>query len=191
MRYLVTARHAILPAAAVLVLGVGVYLFVEVRAQPAPPVVPPRPERAAQVEPPPPPSAPAPAGNMQRAVAPHDAAARTPQPEVWQHTATSPAPAPAPAAEGELMTGARLEEAMADANRAYDRGDLDEAKQLAARVLMRHPTTVRMLRIMVSASCIDGDTPTALANYAKLPPPDQDQMKVRCARYGVAFPDKP
>jgi hypothetical protein len=45
-----------------------------------------------------------------------------------------------------------------------------------------------MLRIMVSASCIDGDGATALASFAKLPAPDQAQMRVRCARYGVAFP---
>jgi hypothetical protein len=48
-----------------------------------------------------------------------------------------------------------------------------------------------MLRILVSASCIDGDTATAVASFSKLPAPDQAQMRVRCARYGVAFPDKP
>jgi hypothetical protein len=80
---------------------------------------------------------------------------------------------------------------MAEANRAYDRGDLDEAKTLASRVLARQPTSVRMLRILVSASCIDGDTATAVASFGKLPAPDQAQMRVRCARYGVAFPDKP
>jgi len=47
---------------------------------------------------------------------------------------------------------------------------------------------VRMLRIMVSASCIDGDAAVAQAHYGKLPASDQEQMKVRCARYGVTFP---
>src|SRR6185295_17921709 len=37
IRSLVTARHAVLPIGAVLVLALGVYLYVEVRAQPAPP----------------------------------------------------------------------------------------------------------------------------------------------------------
>jgi hypothetical protein len=43
---------------------------------------------------------------------------------------------------------------------------------------------------MVSASCIDGDAAAAQFYYARLPVADQDQMRVRCARYGVAFGDK-
>jgi cytochrome c-type biogenesis protein CcmH/NrfG len=80
---------------------------------------------------------------------------------------------------------------MAEANGAYDRGDYEDARLLAGRVLARHPTNVRMLRILVSAACIEGDQAVALANYAKLPPSDQAQMKIRCGRYGVAFPDTP
>jgi hypothetical protein len=78
---------------------------------------------------------------------------------------------------------------MTEANKAYDRGDFDEAKSLAGRLLVSDPTNVRMLRIMVSASCLDGDTAVAQAHYAKLPQPDQEQMKIRCARYGITFPD--
>jgi hypothetical protein len=77
---------------------------------------------------------------------------------------------------------------MDEANKAYDRGDFEDAKQVASRVLAKFPGNVRMLRIMVSASCIDGDVPVAQAHYGRLPPADQEQMKVRCARYGVAFP---
>ena len=79
---------------------------------------------------------------------------------------------------------------MDDANKAYDRGDYDDAKQVAGRVLAQQPTNIRMLRVMVSASCIDGDAAGAQFYYARLPVADQDQMRVRCARYGVAFGDK-
>jgi hypothetical protein len=79
---------------------------------------------------------------------------------------------------------------MAEANKAYDRADYDEAKQIAARVLAQEPTNVRMLRIVVSASCIEGDSVVAQAHYTRLPAHDQEQMRVRCARYGIVFADK-
>jgi predicted Zn-dependent protease len=104
-------------------------------------------------------------------------------------------PAAAPASPGPALatgdpapTQDDLDVAMSEANRAYDRGDLDEARTLASRLLARQPTNVRMLRIMVSVSCIDGDAAAALASFTKLPAADQAQMRVRCARYGVAFP---
>jgi hypothetical protein len=80
---------------------------------------------------------------------------------------------------------------MDEANKAYDHGEFDEAKTIAGRLLARYPNNVRMLRIMVSASCIDGDAVTAQTSYARLPAPDQAVMRTRCARYGVSFPDKP
>jgi hypothetical protein len=79
---------------------------------------------------------------------------------------------------------------MDEANKAYDRGDYDDAKTVAARVLARQPSNARMLRIMVSASCVDGDSATAMASYARLPAADQAQMRTRCARYGIVFPEK-
>jgi hypothetical protein len=100
--------------------------------------------------------------------------------------------APAPAPDPDVpLTGSKLDAAMDEANKAYDRGDFEDAKTIAGRLLSRLPTNVRMLRIMVSASCIDGDNAVAQAHYAKLPPGDQEQMKVRCARYGITFPDRP
>src|SRR5262249_13063661 len=95
---------------------------------------------------------------------------------------------PVLAASDPAAAPADLDATMAEANRAYDRGDLDDAKTLASRLLARQPTNVRMLRILVSASCIDGDTAAALASFVKLPAADQAQMRVRCARYGVSFP---
>lgn len=190
-----TARHAVLSIGAALVLGFGVYLFMEVRAQPAGP-------------------GPAgPAGSDRRA----PAIRRTPvaqqtaaPPESTDPAAPSPvlrgtpaaampgpaargaAPAPAaPPVQDEPLVGAKLDAALDEANHAYDRGDYEDAKMFATRLLARFPTNVRMLRIMVSAACIDGDNPVAQAHYARLPPSDQEQMKIRCARYGIVFPDRP
>ncbi|HEX7837080.1 MAG TPA: hypothetical protein VF469_06425, partial [Kofleriaceae bacterium] len=105
-----------------------------------------------------------------------------------------PGPAPSasePAQPEPELVGPRLDAVMDEANKAYDRGDFDDAKTIAARLLARYPTNVRMLRIVVSASCIDGDAQAAQASYVKLPAPDQAQMRIRCARYGVSFPEKP
>ena len=177
-----TVRHAVLPFGAVLVLGLGVYLFIEVRAQPAPLPL----DRASRA------SAMAPQGSTTAV-----AAAPVPERPVPARAAPisrSGEPAPTvPGAAGAtpddpLAVGPRLDAVMDEANRAYDRSEYDEAKQIAGRVLARFPGNVRMLRIMVSASCIDGDAPGAQAYYPKLPPVDQEQMKVRCARSGIAFP---
>ncbi|HEX3479517.1 MAG TPA: hypothetical protein VHT91_31050 [Kofleriaceae bacterium] len=184
-------RHAALWTGAALVLGLGVYLFVEVRAQPVP-LASAGPETAPTrtvAEPPPAaaPPAPRPTPPPARVLA---AVPPQPAPTAGPAAGSSAAPArPGPVlAADPAAAPADLDAAMTEANRAYDRGDLDEAKTLAARLLARQPTNVRMLRILVSASCIDGDTAAAQASFAKLPPPDQAQMRVRCARYGVAFP---
>lgn len=192
----VTVRHAALSIGAVLVLGLGVYLFVEVRSSLVSPAAAPAQTgepgeplatRARAAQPTRPLAAQPPSAAEVRAAAAPARPAAPPGP-------SAPPPGPAlsgsAAAEPELA-GARLEAAMAEANKAYDRGDYDDAKALAQRMLARDPNNVRMLRIVVSASCIDGDAAAALASYAKLPPGDQAQMRTRCARYGVAFPDKP
>ena len=80
---------------------------------------------------------------------------------------------------------------MTEANKAYDRGDLDEARQLAQKILMRQPGNERMLRIMVSSSCMDGDAADAQKYYNQLPPHDRVAMKTRCDRYGITFTDPP
>jgi len=188
----VTVRHAVLPIGAVLVLGFGVYLFVEVRAQPSP--LPPSSatpttaiDRGAasvpQHVPAPVPvvDAPAPGVPPRQAVVVPGPGAET----------SRDAPPGAPADAELPLAGAKLDAVMADANKAYDHGDFDDAKGIAGRVLAKFPSNVRMLRIMVSASCIDGDSAVAQAHYVKLPPGDQAQMKVRCARYGVVFADAP
>ena len=183
--YAVRVTRAVLPIAAVLVLGLGVYLFVAVRTQPEPPRVvaraPRTPEPAEAAPPPPPPPAPTPApAPPPRRVLPPSLGA-TPQGTIPTLAVT----------DGEPLVGAKLDAVMSEANKAYDRGDFDDAKTIAGRLLAKDPTNVRMLRIMVSASCQDGDSAVAQAHYAKLPPVDQAQMKTRCARFGVTFADKP
>jgi hypothetical protein len=189
----VTARHVILPIGAALVLGVGVYLFLEVRAQPAPPAAsrPPASDHPARPLPPAPPA-------VHQAVTLGDAMANTPprssdRPSRVAEPGTPPPSAAHDPAGGSAeldpaLAGPKLDAVMEEANKAYDRGDFEDAKTIAGRLLARQPTNVRMLRIMVSASCIDGDSAVAQAHYLKLPPADQEQMRVRCARYGIAFP---
>ena len=84
----------------------------------------------------------------------------------------------------------RLDALMSEASKSYDKGDFDEAKTIATKALKLEPTNVRMLRIMVSASCIDGNSVEAQKHYLALPPMDREQMKTRCDRYGVTFNEK-
>jgi hypothetical protein len=184
----VAPRYVLLISGAVLVLGVSVYLFLEVRAHPAQ------------------------AHGAERAVAAHGAG------EPAKATDDGPRPAVAPARtppatgaagsrpgagavvrepprgpDGEPQDPApyKLDAVMAEANKAYDRGDVDEARAIAQRVLKSSPGNVRMLRIVVSSSCIAGDTAEAQAAYVQLPNPDREQMRTRCARYGVSFTEPP
>jgi hypothetical protein len=190
----VGVRHAVLSIGAVLVLGLGVYLFVEVRSQAEPPAMGPRDTLTALATgaPSPQPARPV----VAPPVAPHEVAVprRSAPLSPVPPAAAPPGPAPLasePAQQEPELVGPKLDAVMDEANKAYDRGDFDEAKTIAARLLARYPSNVRMLRIMVSASCIDGDAQAAQAHYARLPAPDQAQMRTRCARYGVSFPDKP
>jgi hypothetical protein len=189
----VTVRHAVLPIGAALVLGLGVYLFVEVRAQPVR-----EPAKAVERTPRPLPSA---APGVQPAVLGDAAAAKPPRssdrPSRVPAPGSPPAPVtrdPAPGSAVEpdgALAGPKLDAVMEEANRAYDRGDYEDAKAVAGRVLAKQPTNVRMLRIMVSASCIDGDGTVAQAHFVKLPPGDQEQMRVRCNRYGISLSERP
>jgi hypothetical protein len=95
-----------------------------------------------------------------------------------------------PIAEELAKPNPKLDSVMAEANKAYDHGDFDEAKGIALKVLAKDPNNVRMLRIAVSAACIDGDSTEAQKHFASLPGPDREAMKIRCGRYGVNFTDK-
>jgi hypothetical protein len=183
----VAPRYVLLISGAVLVLGVSVYLFLEVRARPAQ------------------------AHGAERSLAAHGAS----EPAQAAGAPATVTPARTPPASGEAAgprpgSGAvvrepprgpdgapqdpapyKLDAVMAEANKAYDRGEFDEARTIAQRVLKSWPSNVRMLRIVVSASCISGDAAEAQAAYAQLPNPDREQMRTRCARYGFTFTEPP
>ena len=63
----------------------------------------------------------------------------------------------------------------------------DEARNLALKLLERQPGTTRMLRVVVSSSCILGDGETAQKYWTQLPEFDRGQMTTRCERFGVTF----
>lgn len=174
-----------LVAGAVVVLGMAVYLALEVGRAPAPAQAESPRARTTAARPAPAPTRgePVPA----RPVAP-------------DRDVPPPASEPRPAVDVEQAHDAlqitpaipdrgnvKLEAVMSEANKAYDRGDFDEAKTIATKVLAQAPGNVRMLRILVSSDCIMGDQLEAQKHYVLLPPGDRAQMRTRCARYGVTF----
>jgi hypothetical protein len=180
----VALRYVLLAVGAVSVLGVSVYLALEVRGRPAQAQAP----------------APVPAQAPERAAAARGAKEAAidaeedlrPQPSRATPARTEPAsrvrePPRGPDGAPEDPAPQKLDAMMNEANKAYDHSEWDEAKAIARKVLRTSPNNVRMLRIIVSASCITGDNADAQAAYAQLPAPDREQMKTRCARYGVSF----
>lgn len=104
-------------------------------------------------------------------------------------TATPPTlrTAPPPSEPEETFPKETLKEQMDAANRLYDKRDYEGALAAAFEILEGNPKVVRMLRIVVSASCIMGEAEQAQEHYDKLPARDQRQMARRCKRYGVEF----
>jgi hypothetical protein len=200
--YLVTIRRVVLPLATVLVLGLGVYLFLQVRAQPAPPQITRTPQPTGEAVPVARPNLPDNSGATEPAapsnLVPADALdlsgnapVASDSPRITLQAAENGAAQDAGGSgqgSDAPLSGRRLDHLMRDANRSYDAGDFEQAKTIAGKVLAKDPNNIRMLRIMVSASCQDGDTASAQSNFPKLPPADQEQMRTRCARFGVTFP---
>lgn len=169
------------------VLGLGVYLYVAVNSTST---------AVANVRP----RAPEAKASPQKHEPPTERPAKTPEPRV----ASEPRPAKvngairdvaspvlntAPADRPGANIDIKKDEMMASANKAYDHGDFDEAMMIAKKVLSNDPTNTRMLRIMVSASCILGDSTVAQQHYLALAPGGRDRadMKKRCDRYGISF----
>ena len=185
-------KSLVLIGGAVLVLAAGVYLFIQVKATPAQAHSPGTQATAARGsreperthEPPKPAAAPS-----------ATPVARPPTPAVDRGVhvgnATVAPEVMAAEVEDERRANPRFDSMMELANKAYDRQDFDEAIAIAGKVLSKDPTNVRMLRVMVSANCIAGDSVVAQQHYEKLPKFDRDQMKARCDRYGVSFRDPP
>jgi hypothetical protein len=82
---------------------------------------------------------------------------------------------------------ADFETAMLETNKLYDRHNYEDARSQALKLLERQPGTVRMLRVVVSSSCILGDAETAQRYWNELPDGDRTQMTERCSRYDIAF----
>ena len=173
-----------LAAAAVAVLGMGVYLFIQVRATPAQagathgstatPKKPLRENNVAAVE----------TKEPAEAAPPVPGATRT----TWERTPSGSSPTAG--SEGDdRKVDLKVDNLMELANKAYDSQDFDQAVAIAGKILAKDPNNVRMLRVMVSANCIQGDSVIAQQHYEKLPQFDREQMKERCDRYGVIFKD--
>lgn len=188
-------RHALLAAFSVVVLGMCVYLFLEVR-KPAPVSVASNDKDNDKDKAPPPESADRDDAShtdeatirsgtrLSGALGTRSGAQATPPP-------TTPVDAaPEPAEPGKLE-GPKLDAVMAEANKAYDKMDFDEARAIAQKVLKVQPANARMLRIMTSSHCIEADSAEAQKYYNLLPGPDREQMKTRCARYGITFSEPP
>jgi hypothetical protein len=188
----VNLKSVVIGAAALAVVGFALYLFIQVRATPAQ-------AQATQVtkRPPEPVHAPTPTPTP----APEPARAptkpkleglpKTPaevtelykRPVLGREVDGPPAPTPA----DDTRAGLKLDNMMELANKSYDSQNFDDAIAIAQKVLAKDPNNVRMLRIVVSANCIQGDSVVAQQAYEKLPAADREQMRARCDRYGVSF----
>jgi hypothetical protein len=183
----VSVKSAVLAAATLGVVVLAVYLFVQVRATPAragsthvaarptPPSHAPEPTQT-------PPSSDAPAAPPSPGTKPN---ARVPR------IGTEVDGPPPPTAIDDGKVNVKLDNMMEQANKAYDTQDFDNAIAIAGKVLAKEPNNVRMLRIMVSANCIQGDSVIAQQHYERLPKFDREQMRSRCDRYGVTFKEPP
>lgn len=185
-----TPRHIVLAVAAVAVLGLGVYLYVAVNSttNAVANVRPRAPEAKAS------PQEHEPADNAPPTKTPTRVAENPPPPTKVNKAVRDPAaPFTAsiddPVQRPKATIDIQKDELMATANKAYDHGDFDEAMVIAKKVLADDPANTRMLRILVSSSCILDDAQTAQTNYLKLPigGADRADMKKRCERYGVTF----
>lgn len=185
-----SSRAAVLAGLALAVLAAGVYLWLQVRASPAEAQVPvPAHARAHTPET----TEPSVTHDTSSDVAPqvgkpleHPVGVGTIRgsspPPVIQATDDHPALSDIPD-----KADPRYQMVLGEANKAYDRQDFDEARTIATKVLAKDPTNARMLRIMVSSHCIEGDQAAAQTYYDKLPEFDRQQMTKRCATYGVSF----
>ncbi len=114
---------------------------------------------------------------------PNPASQATPSPSLM----TRPRPADGiPSAHDAIVVGDRTwGDKLRSVNRLYDRKQYEEAREAALVLLDKQPDNRRMLRVVVSASCIMAEPAIAREYYAKLPVRDQKTMAKRCARYGV------
>jgi hypothetical protein len=185
--WFVPTRHVLLLALAGLVMVAGVYLFIQVRPQTVWPEATPQPHapgtREAQVPQPQPEQVRAP---------PHIGSVRQAEPVAVPAGSSEPEePSTDDTIAALERANPKLDAIMDQANKHYDKGEYEDAKAIAGKVLATQPTNIRMMRIMVSSACMDGDVPVAQKWFEQLPKADREQMKVRCAKYEVKFTDPP
>ena len=72
-----------------------------------------------------------------------------------------------------------------EANKLYDKGDFDGARNLAQKLLTQLPDNVKLLRVVVSSSCIMGEGEVAQNYAAKLPQGDKEAMVTRCSKFQI------
>jgi hypothetical protein len=186
----VNLKSAVIAAATIAVAAFALYLFVQVRATPARANAtevtprPPTPHRE-RTETPPTPVAVTPpekpTGKVLRD--PNGSGAWWKAPELGREVDGPPPPTQV----DDVKAGLKQDNLMELANKAYDGQDFDQATAIAQKVLSKDPNNVRMLRIVVSSNCIQGDSVVAQQAYEKLPKADREQMQTRCDRYGVTF----
>jgi hypothetical protein len=176
-------QSILMAAAGVAVLALGVYLFIEVRSAPAA-VTPPStksPEKAATPAPTPE-AAPEP---KQVSIGKAPETLRPAAPTATINVGDRHDPEPTLDQHADQATDALMDQA----NKAYDHQEFDDARNFAGKVLAKDPSNIRMLRIMVSAACVEVDQSEATKWYGHLPPNDQAAMRTRCQRYGITFGD--
>lgn len=177
-----------LAAAAVAVLGMGVYLFVQVRATPAQAGATAGGSATATHKPVRDKIATADVQKPSEPVPPVPGSTRT----TWERNPSgSTSAGTAGSQTDDRQVDLKVDNMMELANKAYDSQDFDQAVAIAGKILAKEPNNIRMLRVMVSANCIQGDSAIAQQHYEKLPPFDREQMRARCDRYGVVFKDPP
>ncbi len=196
-----TPRAIALSAAAALVALGGVYLLIEVRSSgasaPSEKAIAEAAARSGRrVATPPPPSEPS-RTSATRAAIPKPM--QPPRGDKGSDRMAAPSIAQFPGLDVETKsqqpppegaTDAEFEQAMLETNKLYDRHNYEDARQQALKLLEKQPGTVRMLRVVVSSSCILGDAETAQRYWNELPDGDRLQMTERCSRYDVTFTDK-
>lgn len=175
-----TARHLVLFAGSLVLLAAALYLFIEVRAVPTLVSTPTANIGSALAR--------APEAVHRTGSGADSTALATGQAQQVAASAASQHPQLSAGEDDDSeRANPSLDAVMDRANKAYDRADFEEARTIALGVLAKSPTNVRMMRIVVSAACIEGEVPLAQQWFDKLPKPDRDQMKTRCERYGVSF----
>lgn len=82
-------------------------------------------------------------------------------------------------------TDPELKKRMDEVSAAYDTGDYPTAHQLAIEVLADSPRNIKMLRVVVSTSCSQGEGDLARSYAQQLPESHRKALAARCGRWGV------